>query len=87
MLMYVYIERINKKQGVKYSIKTCCRKGLQQCDVVSLLFVPPDAKNLSIFQNVWRTFKKYMLAVPFNAEVLFYVLHTMTSKLYPVILV
>lgn len=49
MLMYVYTERIKKKQGVKYSIKTCCRKGLQEYDVVSLLFVPPDAKKIKYF--------------------------------------
>lgn len=43
--MYI-LKESKKKQGVKYSIKTCCRKGLQEYDVVSLLFVPPDAKKI-----------------------------------------
>lgn len=46
-------------------------KGVHRCDVVSLLFVSPDAKKIKYFpKGVEGPLKKYIFAVPFNAECL-----------------
>lgn len=65
-------------------------KGVHRCDVVSLLFVSPDAKKNQIFsERCGGTLKKIYTRSSIQCRMfdIVYVQHTMTSKLKSVRLV